>query len=61
MHKPPLLDIPERTGEKLKEKGVRSSAGPQKAVPPITDDFTRNLVLDRVSEKKKGPRMVPRV
>jgi hypothetical protein len=46
MHKSLLLEIPERTREKLKEKEVRSSAGAQEVIPPITDDFTRNLVLD---------------
>jgi hypothetical protein len=61
VHKLPLLKITERTREKLKEKEVRSSAGAQEVIPRITDDFTRNLALDWVSEKKKGPRTGPRV
>jgi len=47
--------IPERTREKLKKKEVRSSAGAQEVIPCITDDFTRNLVLDWVSGKRRIP------
>ena len=61
IHKLPLLKIPKRPHEKVKEKEARSSAGAQEVIPCITDDFTRNLALDWAPERKKGHRTAPRV
>lgn len=55
VHKLPLLKIPEKVRDEIKQKEVRGSAGVQEVIATIKDESARKVVVDWVSEQKKVP------